>query len=111
MDQQGVIDQNIQLLEQYRRNLAHALQQRRALRDTYIPAAIFNDIYATRLTIQQLKHDLRDLGVAVADQPDDGWPTDALASCPYPGMRAFKADETLDFFGREKEIEKLLQRL
>ncbi len=31
--------------------------------------------------------------------------------CPYPGMRAFREQETSHFYGREAEVEELVQRL
>ena len=30
---------------------------------------------------------------------------------PYPGLRPFRPDETLVFFGREKQVDELLEKL
>ena len=40
-------------------------------------------------------------------------PTDAAAplSCPYPGLRPFRADEAVVFFGRDEQVDQLLERL
>ena len=40
-------------------------------------------------------------------------PTDAAAlpSCPYPGLRPFRADEAVVFFGRDEQVDELLERL
>jgi hypothetical protein len=42
------------------------------------------------------------------------WPPteDALApSCPYPGLRPFRADEAVVFFGRDEQVDQLLEQL
>ena len=37
---------------------------------------------------------------------------DATAlSCPYPGLRPFRADEAVVFFGRDEQVDQLLERL
>jgi ABC-type thiamine transport system ATPase subunit len=40
-------------------------------------------------------------------------PTDAAAlpSCPYPGLRPFRADEAVVFFGRDTQVDQLLEQL
>src|SRR3954452_15608957 len=39
-------------------------------------------------------------------------PADADAlSCPYPGLRPFRADEAVVFFGRDEQVDQLLERL
>ena len=35
----------------------------------------------------------------------------AALSCPYPGLRPFRADEAVVFFGRDEQIDQLLDRL
>jgi serine phosphatase RsbU (regulator of sigma subunit) len=35
----------------------------------------------------------------------------ALPSCPYPGLRPFRADEAVVFFGRDTQVDELLERL
>src|ERR1700722_4285539 len=40
--------------------------------------------------------------------------TPAVASktaCPYPGLRPFRQDESLVFFGRDEQVDRLLGRL
>ena len=32
-------------------------------------------------------------------------------SCPYPGLRPFRPDEAVVFFGRDEQVDQLLQRL
>ena len=35
----------------------------------------------------------------------------ALPSCPYPGLRPFRADEAVVYFGRDAQVDELLERL
>ena len=32
-------------------------------------------------------------------------------TCPYPGLRPFRPDESLVFFGRDQQVDQLLSRL
>jgi ABC-type taurine transport system ATPase subunit len=32
-------------------------------------------------------------------------------ACPYPGLRPFRQDESLIFFGRDEQVDRLLGRL
>ena len=34
-----------------------------------------------------------------------------LENCPYPGLRPFRADEAVVFFGRDEQVDQLLERL
>src|SRR5438270_215070 len=36
---------------------------------------------------------------------------DTALSCPYPGLRPFRADEAVVFFGRDEQVDQLLERL
>ena len=60
------------LLETYRRNLRHLLNQIAHYGGaSEAPLSVINGIRETRTQIQQLKADLRTLGVSVEDSPGD----------------------------------------
>jgi hypothetical protein len=47
-------------------------------------------------------------GAAVTSKPRDAA---VLPSCPYPGLRPFRVDEAVVFFGRDTQVDELLDRL
>jgi hypothetical protein len=67
MPDQQTIDHELALLTQYRRELAHYLEQRAALGTASIPFEVTDGIRRIREQIQQTKARLRAWNVPVAD--------------------------------------------
>lgn len=71
MPTQEEIDDQLELLAIYRRNLARYLKQQAALSSTYVPPSIANGIEEERNHILQVKGILRGWSVDVNDHPHD----------------------------------------
>jgi hypothetical protein len=69
-----------ELLDIYRRNLAHFLYQEAQLGgEAYAPPGVVNGILEARKNIQQIKKVLRGWRVRVEDHPNDGDPSPATS--------------------------------
>lgn len=69
MPDQHTIDQELERLRQYRRELAHYLQQQAALGASALPFEMAEGIRRTRAQIQQTKALLRSWNVSFDDPP------------------------------------------
>ncbi|MGI9607153.1 MAG: extracellular solute-binding protein [Acidimicrobiales bacterium] len=79
-----------------------------------LPAAALGVI--DRATISEAEEAYVDIGVFVADlhaalTGDGAGPVDLDLDNPYKGLRAFEAGDTGQFFGRERLVERLVNRL
>src|SRR5437868_374269 len=71
MPSQEEIDHQLRLLATYRKTLAILLEQLARHTAAHVPPAVEHGIREARESIRQAKYNLRDWGVAVADQPND----------------------------------------
>jgi hypothetical protein len=76
-----------QLLAAHRRTLAIYLQQQAELGRAYSPPSLINGIAEARSNIRQIKQRLRDVGVVIADHPDDSASLDILDTQPHAKPR------------------------
>jgi hypothetical protein len=67
MPDQQTIDQELECMTQYRRELAHYLEQQAALGTAYLPFEVTDGIRDIREQIQQTKAQLRIWNVPFAD--------------------------------------------
>lgn len=71
MPDQEEIHQQLSLLREYRRTLAHYLQQQARLGLTAVPPHVVSGIFEARENIQRVKSILRQWQVSFEDHPDD----------------------------------------
>ena len=71
MSDQVTIDETLQRLDQYRRELAHYLKQQAELGRAYLPFETAEALRRTRENIQQTKALLRQWGVQRADLAEE----------------------------------------
>jgi tetratricopeptide (TPR) repeat protein len=112
---QATIDQQLALLAQYRRTLAHLVAQAAQYGgEVFALPQTANGIAEARAAIGRIKLALRDAGVVVPDEPNDHWPPQREPVRPLPPLTAalhqLRAPSG-DFVGREREIERLVQAL